>query len=221
MIHLPIHLPIQNTSLRFAPAARLVKPAGKLRRHLSALRHFGHGRAWCEVRDRAVGPAILAPGQQKQPVWAFFQAVAPLATGVSEGRRASAIAPMVWSAWGPPSSSFSLTHEGAERRNGASQTGHLTKAPACRLTGTRASRRSTAAILGAVTVLLRSDRRDFPSRYPGRIGAALHPIASSHQGQPPHRVRTVTAPPGPWLRATDAGAAPCSVDQASLDDALN
>jgi len=34
-------------------------------------------------------------------------------------------------------------------------TGHLTKAPACRVTGTRASRRSTAAIFDAATVLLR------------------------------------------------------------------
>ena len=89
------------------------------------------------------------------------------------------------------------------------------------LPGTRASRRSTVAIFVPVTVLLRADRRDFPSRYPGGIGADLHPIASSHQRQPPHRVRTVTAPPGPWLRATDAGAAPCSANQASLDDALN
>jgi hypothetical protein len=74
-----------------------------------------------------------------------------------------------------------LTHV-RERSAGTARvtTGHLTKAPACRVTGTRASRRSTAAILGAVTVLLRADRRDFPSRYPGSIGAALHPIASSH-----------------------------------------
>jgi hypothetical protein len=33
-------------------------------------------------------------------------------------------------------------------------TGHLTKAPACRCTGTHASRRSTAAIFYAATVLL-------------------------------------------------------------------
>ena len=44
-------------------------------------------------------------------------------------------------------------------------------------------------------------------RDPGSNRAALHPIASSHLKQPPHRVRTVTAPPGPWLRATAAGAA--------------
>src|SRR5437868_8819894 len=31
----------------------------------------------------------------------------------------------------------------------------------------------------------------------------------------------MTWPPGPWLRATDAGATPCSVNQASLDDALD
>src|SRR5205807_6528130 len=100
-----------------------------------------------------------------------------------------------------PSFPFTLAYaRGAER-----QKTHLLKSAPCgaarRVTGARASRRSTAAIFYAVTVLLRSDRRDFPSRYPGSIGAALHPIASSHRRQPPHRVRTVTAPPGPWLRA--------------------
>ena len=48
-------------------------------------------------------------------------------------------------------------------------TGHLTKAPACRVTGTRASRRSTAAILGPITVLLSPDR----GAYPHVIQAAL------------------------------------------------
>jgi hypothetical protein len=49
--------------------------------------------------------------------------------------------------------------EGAERRNGANHTGHLTKAPACRVTGTRASRRSTAAIFYTASALLGLDRR--------------------------------------------------------------
>jgi len=89
-------------------------------------------------------------------------------------------------------------------------TGHLTKAPACRCTGTRASRRSTAAIFYTVTVLLRRTGGLHHS-VPGSIGAALHPIVSSHQRQPPHRERTATAPPGTRLRASPAGAAPCSV----------
>ena len=89
-----------------------------------------------------------------------------------------------------------------------------------RVTGTRASRRSTAAIFHAVTVLLRRTGGLHRS-VPGSIGAALHPIVSSHSRRPPQRGRTVTTPPGPWLRATDAGAAPCSVNQASLVDALD
>ena len=53
----------------------------------------------------------------------------------------------------------------AERRNGASyQWAPLVKAPACRVTGRRAIRRSTAAICYAITVLLRSDRRASPLR---------------------------------------------------------
>jgi hypothetical protein len=36
----------------------------------------------------------------------------------------------------------------------------------------------------------------------------------------PSRVRAVTVPPGPWLRATAAGATPGSANQASLADAL-
>ena len=65
------------------------------------------------------------------------------------------------------------------------------------------------------------DRRTISSRYPGSISAAFHPMGPSHLRRPPHRGRAVTAPPGPWLRATDAGAAPCSVNQASLADALD
>ena len=48
-----------------------------------------------------------------------------------------------------------------ERSAGTAQitTGHLTKAPACRVTGTRASRRSTAAIFYTASALLGLDRR--------------------------------------------------------------
>ena len=56
--------------------------------------------------------------------------------------------------------------------------GTFAKAPACRVTGTRAFRRSTAAIFGPITVLLSSDRRPEISRYPGSIGAAFHPMLS-------------------------------------------
>ena len=73
---------------------------------------------------------------------------------------------------------FPHSHEGAERRNGANNIGHLTKAPACRVTGTRASRRSTAAIFYAVTVSSFTGPEACTSRYPGSIGAALHPMLS-------------------------------------------
>jgi hypothetical protein len=86
-------------------------------------------------------------------------------------------------------------------------TGHLLKAPACRVTGRRAFRRSTAAICYAVTVLLRRTGGIYRSRYPGSIGAALHPASRSHLRQPPHRGRTVTAPPGTRVRTSPAGAA--------------
>jgi len=83
------------------------------------------------------------------------------------------------------------------------------------LPGTRTPRRSTAAIFYAATVLLRRTGGLHHS-VPGSIGAALHPIVSSHQRRPPHRERTMTAPPGTGLRAPPAGAAPGSVNQASL-----
>jgi hypothetical protein len=44
--------------------------------------------------------------------------------------------------------------------------------------GTRASRRSAAAIFYAITVLLSSDRRASRHSVPGSIGAALHPTLS-------------------------------------------
>src|SRR5207237_5863768 len=78
---------------------------------------------------------------------------------------------------------------------------------ACRVTGTHASRRSTAAIFYTATALLGLDRRDFPSRYPGGICAAVHPDPSSHLRQTPRRGRAVTAPPGTRLRTSPAGAA--------------
>ena len=46
------------------------------------------------------------------------------------------------------------------------------------LPGTRASRRSTAAILGPITVSSFNGPEACTSRYPGRIGAALHPKLS-------------------------------------------
>jgi hypothetical protein len=46
------------------------------------------------------------------------------------------------------------------------------------LPGTRASRRSTAAILGPITVASFTGPEACTSRYPGSIGAALHPMLS-------------------------------------------
>src|SRR5262249_10124082 len=47
----------------------------------------------------------------------------------------------------------------------------------------------------------------YRSRYPGGIGAAVHPDPSSHLRRTPHRGRAVTAPPGRGFRAPPAGAA--------------
>ena len=46
------------------------------------------------------------------------------------------------------------------------------------MTGTRASRRSTAAILGPITVSSFTGPETCISRDPGSIGAALHPMLS-------------------------------------------
>jgi hypothetical protein len=46
------------------------------------------------------------------------------------------------------------------------------------LPGTRASRRSTAAILGPITVTSFTGPEACTSRYPGSIGAAFHPMLS-------------------------------------------
>jgi hypothetical protein len=46
------------------------------------------------------------------------------------------------------------------------------------LPGTHASRRSTAAILGPATVASFTGPETCISRYPDRIGAALHPMLS-------------------------------------------
>jgi hypothetical protein len=76
-----------------------------------------------------------------------------------------------------PAPSFPPPSPMRERSAGTAQvsTGHLTKAPACRVAGTRASRRSTAAIFYAVTVASFIGPETCISRYPGSIGAALHP----------------------------------------------
>src|ERR1043166_10341112 len=89
------------------------------------------------------------------------------------------------------------------------------------LPDTRASRRSTAAIFYTATALLHRTGGGYRSRYPGGICATVHPTSRSHLRQPPHRGRAVTAPPGPWLRATDAGAAPCSANMPPHESALS
>jgi hypothetical protein len=94
--------------------------------------------------------------------------------------------------------------------------GTFAKAPARPCEGTRAFRRSTAAICYAATVLLSSDRGIFTTHV---IQAALAlPFirrCPSHLRRAPHRGRTVTAPPGPGLRGSDAGAAPCTPNGSS------
>jgi hypothetical protein len=121
-----------------------------------------------------------------------------------------------------PGPSCCLPEGGGAPERRKSQLGTFVKAPACRLTGRRAFRRSTAAICYAVTVLLRRTGGIYRSRYPGSIGAALHPTSRSHLRQPPHRGRTVTAPPGTWLRNPRLQAPPSPLrHRTSPEDALS
>src|SRR6185369_12936564 len=67
-----------------------------------------------------------------------------------------------------------------------------------------------------------SDRRTISSRYPGSACALpFIQTSPSHSRRPPQRGRTMTVPPGTGLRAPPAGATPGSVNQASLEDALD
>ena len=87
------------------------------------------------------------------------------------------------------------------------------------MTGRRAFRRSTAAILGLITVSSFNGPEALTSRYPGRIGAALHPKlskplkagpSSGPDGDPASRSvvtshrcgRRLPAPPTERLRKT-------------------
>jgi hypothetical protein len=122
----------------------------------------------------------------------------------------------------PPGPSCSSPEGGGAPERRRSQLGTFAKAPACRATGTRAFRRSTAAILGPITVLLRRTGGNYRSRYPGSIGAALHPTCPSHLRRLPHRERTVTAPPGTWLRNPRLQAPPSPLrHRTSPEDALS
>src|SRR5437762_3088920 len=76
--------------------------------------------------------------------------------------------------------SFLFPHNVRERSAGTAQANiwHLWRCRVPLLPGTPASRRSTATIFYTASALLGLDRRDFPSRYPGSIGAAVHPDPS-------------------------------------------
>jgi hypothetical protein len=124
------------------------------------------------------------------------------------------IAPVVWSARGAPSFPFPHRREGAERRKALATLGTFAKAPACRVTGTHASRRSTGgvsplgtALPGAGQTSLTSPRSRRHSRRPSvRPRPAIE--GSSHlamgTGGGPRR-------PGRCLRKhSDPGATPCS-----------
>jgi hypothetical protein len=54
------------------------------------------------------------------------------------------------------------------------------KAPACRVTGTRAFPALHVAIFDEAAGLLRRTEGLSHSRYPGSIGAAFHPTSRSH-----------------------------------------
>ncbi len=87
------------------------------------------------------------------------------------------------------------------REGSAGQAQRLGPAPfeRCRLAVSPAGEPSGAppvAIFDGATGLLGMDPRASPSRYPGSIGAALHPDLSKPLKAAPHRVRTVTSLPG-------------------------
>ena len=73
---------------------------------------------------------------------------------------------------------FFASPEGGGAPIGATHIGHLRGCPACRVTGRRAFRRSTAAILGPITVSSFTGPEACTSRDPGSIAAALHPMLS-------------------------------------------
>src|SRR4051812_50146592 len=119
----------------------------------------------------ATKPSSL--GRQDESLFCGLSSAATVSITEASCRIGVIHRPLKWCGAGPaPSLPFALAHARVAER----QQTHLLKSAPCgaahRLTGTRASRRSTAAIFYAVTVLLRSDRRDFPSRYPGSNGAA-------------------------------------------------
>ena len=108
--------------------------------------------------------------------------------------------------------SFSLARGSGAPERRWQQFWHLGRCRVPLLPGTRASRRSTVAILGPATVLLcRTGALFTLTVIQAAIGAALHPTGPSHSRRPPHRGRTMTKPPGTWLRATPAGATPGSI----------
>jgi hypothetical protein len=121
--------------------------------------------------------------------------------------------------------SLPSSHEGAERRMALATRGTFAKAPACRVSGTRASRRSTVAFLLPGTALPGAGRTSLTSprsrRHLRRPSVRPRPAieGSSHlamgTGGGPRR-------PGRCLRKhSDPGATPCSANQAPLADALD
>ena len=134
------------------------------------------------------------------------------------GLRTSIIAPGLFNGARTPAFFLLPRREGAERRK-ALRSSSAPCGAARRVTGTRASRRSTAAILGQATVTSFNGPEASTSRDPGRIGAALHPMlskplkagpSSGPDGDPASRSvvtthgcgRRLPAPPTERLRKT-------------------
>jgi hypothetical protein len=105
----------------------------------------------------------------------------------------------------------SPSHEGAERRNGAGNVGHLNEGahlPRYRQARLPALHRGDFCRDHRTSA---SDRRAFHhTRVQAALALPFIRCRPSHSRRPPHRGRTMTAPPGTGLRIPPAGAAPCS-----------
>src|ERR1051325_796623 len=85
--------------------------------------------------------------------------------------------------------------------------GHLVRGAACSCDRARAPSGAPPRRFFTRSPFFLIGPEGFTAPFPGSIGAAFHPIVSSHQRRPPHRERAVNAPPGTGGRLPPAGAA--------------
>jgi hypothetical protein len=151
-------------------------------------------------------------GVVPQPIPRLISSDFSVRASSNTSRRDSSAPGVSWR-WGGAFSSFSLKNEGGERRlRRIVSRGTSKKAPACRVTGRRAFRRSTVAIFDEATGLRRWTGGPHPHVIQAALALPFIRSSRSHSRQPPHRVRPVTSRPGTGLRIPPAGATPCSAN---------